>query len=269
MLRLGRESGGLQNFLVGTGLIAIGGCLGILLGSLLDAPRLVMNRFYKPVQTVQLEVAEETEPANALELSEYRALQEKQKPVPKVALPEAPEKPASKVAKAPKVANAPALPVVSATRVDPPPSNDKPQPIERAEPESGATKEALIASIKQTTPHPVPELAPIPDPTPRKRSKPENAPQPRQQAESPPASPAREASRSRLVVQVAAYADVPTALRLVSELQQSGFDAYVSPKSAAGPYPHRVRVRPGGSQRAAELAERLKGAGYSVWTTRE
>lgn len=260
MSRLSRETGGLQNFLVGTGLIAIGGCLGILLGSLLDAPRLVMSRFYKPVQTVQLELAEEAEPTNALELSEYRALQEKQKPIPKVALPDAPEKPVAKAE--PSKPATPPLPVVSATRLATH-STDKPEPIERpAEPESGTTKEALIASIKQTTPHPVPELALVPDPTPKPRSKPESALRPKPEA-------APEAGRSQLVVQVAAYADVPTALRLVSELQQSGFDAYVSPRAAAGPYPHRVRVRPGGSQRVADLAQRLKGEGYSVWTTRE
>ena len=248
--KLAAESGRLQNFLVGTGLIAFGGCLGILVGSLLDAPRLLLNRFYKPVETVSLESVGAEDAAgsgDAVELSAYRALQEEKQD------PEEPE-----------------LPVVSAIRPEPAaPAPEVPKPTPPAElPQAAAapvkkaveSKEALIASIKKTTVHPVPELAPLPEAPPAAAAKPKPAPE----AAKPPWAATR-----RLVVQVAAYADVPTALRVVSDLQASGFDAYVSPISAPGAYPHRVRVRPALQQAAAELAKTLKTEGYSVWTTRE
>ena len=248
--KLAAESGRLQNFLVGTGLIAFGGCLGILVGSLLDAPRLLLNRFYKPVETGSLESGGAEDAAgsgDAVELSAYRALQEEKQD------PEEPE-----------------LPVVSAIRPEPAaPAPEVPKPTPPAElPQAAAapvkkaveSKEALIASIKKTTVHPVPELAPLPEAPPAAAAKPKPAPE----AAKPPWAATR-----RLVVQVAAYADVPTALRVVSDLQASGFDAYVSPISAPGAYPHRVRVRPALQQAAAELAKTLKTEGYSVWTTRE
>jgi len=257
--KLAAESGRLQNFLVGTGLIAFGGCLGILVGSLLDAPRLLLNRFYKPVETVSLESVGAEDAAgsgDALELSAYRALQEEKQD------PEEPE-----------------LPVVSAIRPEPAaPAPEVPKPTPPAElPQAAAapvkkaveSKEALIASIKKTTAHPVPELSPLPEAPPAAAAKPKPAAAPAASKPAPEAAKPPRAATRRLVVQVAAYADAPTALRVVSDLQASGFDAYVSPISAPGAYPHRVRVRPALQQAAAELAKTLKTEGYSVWTTRE
>ncbi len=77
-----REFGSLRGVLVGTVLLVVGACLGIVAGSLLDGPRLLLRSLSQPVQSVDLaatlldESTEEAGSGAAEDLTEFRALQE-------------------------------------------------------------------------------------------------------------------------------------------------------------------------------------------------
>ena len=71
------------------------------------------------------------------------------------------------------------------------------------------------------------------------------------------------------VVQIGAFADTPSADKVIGKLRAQGFDSYLSKKAAGGRYPHRVRVRPAGGANADALAGELARRGYDVWITRE
>jgi cell division septation protein DedD len=77
-----------------------------------------------------------------------------------------------------------------------------------------------------------------------------------------PAAPEQPASATRRgwSVQVGAFSSSATANKLVGDLRQDGFDAYVAPLQRSGKTLHRVRVGPEDSRAAAErLAGRLQG----------
>ena len=73
------ETGSTRSSLAGAALLLLGGCIGLVLGALLDAPRILMRRLQEPVQTVQLEPDSEPRAVAAAppaeQLAEYRALQ--------------------------------------------------------------------------------------------------------------------------------------------------------------------------------------------------
>ena len=71
------------------------------------------------------------------------------------------------------------------------------------------------------------------------------------------------------MVQIGAFADTPSADKVIGKLRAQGFDSYLSKKPAGGRYPHRVRVRPAGGTDADALAAELTRRGYDVWITRE
>lgn len=81
MASLREERGSLRGLISGAVLLVLGGCLGLVLGSLLDAPRLLLHRLQGPVETVELPPPE-PEPVTERreDLAEYRALQEQREP---------------------------------------------------------------------------------------------------------------------------------------------------------------------------------------------
>lgn len=72
-----------------------------------------------------------------------------------------------------------------------------------------------------------------------------------------------------VVVQVAAYVDRGQAEKLVRDLVQGGFRAYVAMGTTNGLRRFRVRVRPAAHESAAQLAEVLRSRGLETWVTRE
>ena len=96
MSSLRDTTGSARGTLAGSGLILLGGCIGLVLGALLDAPRLLLRRLQEPVQIIELEPAVGPIPGLAVaptdqDLPEYRALQQAQprEAPPDVAVPAA------------------------------------------------------------------------------------------------------------------------------------------------------------------------------------
>ncbi len=218
-----------RSVLTGAVLVAAGGCVGIVAGALLDAPRVLLHRLQGPVQTVELP-AESTR-VSSDDFEEFRALQDNKPP-------------AAPRARPPEPKPAPALPPVAARRPAVKPASAvvakpavKPAPAARAVATPAPSAEALIRDIAA-----------------------------RHESPSPPA-PA--SLQPRAVVQVGAFAATPAADKAIARLRAQGFDSYLSKKPAGGRYPHRVRVRPGGGSDANALAAELARRGYDVWITRE
>ena len=119
----GRPTGALLlRFAYGAGLIAFGACLGIVIGSLTETPRLLLERLRGPVETVELgtpEPAKAGGPAANAPLERFGELQEgkrprkptgeptEAKPEPELEPPPA-RVPAAELEPAPPVAAAPA-----------------------------------------------------------------------------------------------------------------------------------------------------------------
>ncbi|MEX2204717.1 MAG: SPOR domain-containing protein [Myxococcota bacterium] len=199
----------------GAGLVALGACLGIVIGSLSETPRLVLERLRGPVETVDVAVPEQ-EKAKAAPLERFGDLQE---------------------GRAPKSARAKPKEAKPAVEAEPPPPLVPPAELEPAPPVAAAPPATAVAR---------PDAAPAPTPV-----------------EKPAAAQPHGA-----VVQVASYVERKPADDLVRKLGESGFDAYVSqPAAANGRF--RVRIRPAGSETAAELATRLRGFGFDTWATSE
>lgn len=99
------ETGSARSSLAGAALLLLGGCIGLVLGALLDAPRILMRRLQEPVQTIQLEPDSEPRAAAAAppaeQLAEYRALQKAQEQ-PASPAPAAKTRPAPKSEPGPK-----------------------------------------------------------------------------------------------------------------------------------------------------------------------
>ncbi len=118
----------LLRLVYGAGLVALGACLGIVIGSLSETPRLVLERLRGPVETVELAIpAQETQKpaAVAAPLERFGDLQEGRSPKsaravpapakpPVEAEPPPPLVPASELVTAPPVAAAPPAPAKAA-----------------------------------------------------------------------------------------------------------------------------------------------------------
>jgi sporulation related protein len=96
----GRSRGpGPARYLYGALLVAIGACIGIVIGSVSDTPRMLFERMRGPVETVELEtptpaVPAKAEPAPPLEaFGELQGEKPKAAPAPKPAAAPAPAKP--------------------------------------------------------------------------------------------------------------------------------------------------------------------------------
>jgi cell division protein FtsN len=123
----------------GAGLVALGACLGIVIGSLSETPRLVLERLRGPVETVDVAVPEQekAKPAEATPLERFGDLQEGRAPKsarakpketkPAVeAEPPPPLVPPAELEPAPSVAAAP-----PATAVAKPDAAPSPTPVEK------------------------------------------------------------------------------------------------------------------------------------------
>ena len=229
----------------GAGLVAIGACLGIVIGSLSETPRLLLERLRGPVETVEVgSPASATGAAKpgAAPLERFGELQEGKAPKPAAA----PAKPAPETAPPPEFVPAEELPTPAPAA---PPVASAPPPA--AAPTAGATKAPLGAKEASAAKEP-----PAPKEPPAAKAPPEEKPS---AAVKPPGGP---------VVQVASYVDRKPADELVVKLESTGFDAYVSqPAAANGRY--RVRIRPNAGETAADLAKRLRGFGFDTWATSE
>ena len=224
-------------YLYGALLVAIGGCLGIVIGSVSDTPRILFERLRGPVETVDLEPAPAAPaPATAPPLQAFGELQggpaavatAKPKPAPAAKAPEpAKPEPAKTVAKAePKPAAEPKrAPAVSS-----------PPPAAAAAP--AKTPDQIVRELEKKTAG----------------------------AAAAP-SPAAAAS-SGTVVQVLSLADQKQADAMIARLRAQGFEPYSSPMpNKAGKL--RVRVRPKSGETTAALEARLRGLGFKTWTTSE
>jgi cell division septation protein DedD len=147
---------GLLRLGYGAGLVALGACLGIVIGSLSETPRLVLERLRGPVETVEIAVpAREVAKAGseAPPLERFGDLQEGRSPKSERAAP-APAKPAVEAEPPPPLVPPaelePAPPVAAAP---PPPSSPAPAPAETrasAQPSGGAVVQ--VASYVERKP---------------------------------------------------------------------------------------------------------------------
>ena len=215
--------------LAASGLLSIGVCLGVVLGSVLDGPRLFVRRLTQATQRVELRPSTpESDPLLA-----FRALQRARPTPPPVVRPSPPSaasQPPPSVGPSPPRAAPPSPPPVA-----------RPSPTPRARP-------PVAAAPRPPAPAPEPKVAErvIAEIAARDKS-----------------------ARSGPVVQVAAYADRQMAEALVRRLQKRGFDSYISDTQPRGSHRFRVRVRPPLGKSANRLAARLESEGHGVWITKE
>lgn len=240
-----RSRSGARRWLAGAGLLAFGAVIGVMLGAILDGPRMLVRRWTEEVRVLELPRPQVDAPA----LEEYAKLQTRQPKPEKPAAPPEPE---------------PAKPRVEAREPSAPGDDSRGSGRDVSAPAPGAVSpEQLIAEIQQrreraAQPAAKPAAAAPPAPKPAPEPKPEPV------AEPVPTGTGRSGS----TVQVAAYRDVGAAETLVRRLRRAGYDAYLSDRRASGPNKYRVRVQPrGGSVKT--LAAQLEERGYGVWITRE
>lgn len=153
----GRPTGALLlRFAYGAGLIALGACLGIVIGSLTETPRLLLERLRGPVETVELGTPEPAKAAGAATsapLERFGELQEGKRPrkpsgEPTEARPEPeleppPERvPAAELEPAPPVAAAPAA------EPRPSPASDRAEPPASPRPQSAVVQVASFVERK-------------------------------------------------------------------------------------------------------------------------
>jgi cell division septation protein DedD len=164
----------LLRFVYGSGLLGLGACLGIVIGSLSETPRLLLERLRGPVETVEIaspEKIEKIEEPAASKLEVFGDLQEGKAPKPAKA-PPANAKPAAEVEPPPELVPAADLPtpapppvadpVAPAVAAAPPPSSSAPsQPPAAIKPTGAAVvqvasyverkpAEELVAKLKST-----------------------------------------------------------------------------------------------------------------------
>jgi len=146
----------------------------------------------------------------------------------------------------PAARNAP-LPVPPTTEAATPPASVAAQPG-TAEPAAPVPEAAQPVRVAQAAnPEPSPTAAPT-----ARSTVPEPAPAPT------PTIP----GRGGWAVQVGAFGSAASAAKLVNQLHEAGYKAYVSPVSRSGKTLHRVRVGPEGDKAGAEqMARRLKARG--------
>jgi len=225
-----------RSILAGAGLLALGACLGIVVGSLLDAPRLLLQRLQDPVASVELGDTSTAEPGVVSapakgDLAEYAALQEAHRPTKKVPAIQ-PEPAFLAPAKVKPVAKPVAKPPA------PKPPESKPAPATKPEPRA----EDVIQAIAKRAKSPAPAI-------------------PRASTSAP--------TKPGSVAQVGAFGDTASAQAMVDKLRGLGFDSYISNQKAKGRYSLRVRVRPSTGTNIAATAARLKERGFDVWVTKE
>jgi cell division septation protein DedD len=232
------NQGRLKRVLAGSALLLVGASAGLLLGSVLEGPRLMVRRWTEQVST--LEIAAPVSAPSAL-LEEFEALQQ--------ASPQAEKRAAPGPATTRNVVS-PRAPDVA------------------AHPPQSAS--ALIAEMKRrrdalerAKPVALPEVESS-EPAARKAS----AVPVRAKVAAGGAAAAATPTSSR-VVQVAAYRDRSAARALVDRLQQLGFDSYLSGTRSTSPQRYRVRVRPSKGSSIAPLKNSLESRGFNVWVTRE
>jgi cell division protein FtsN len=164
---------------------------------------------------------------------------------------------------------------------------EAPRTVALTPPETRAAEEPLAAFRElQSKTRRKREAAPVAR-APAAREQPEPAERREEPAPAPASSPAapsaadraladvaaRAVSRSapgqQVVIQVASYTDLRSAEALVTRLRRSGFDCYLSHTKPEGETRYRVRVRPSGDTKPAELAGKLQSSGFSTWITTE
>ena len=241
------ERGSARSLLAGAALLAIGGCLGIVLGSVLDAPRLLLRRLQEPVQSAELRTPATEAAPQAQDLEQYRALQREVSETPR---PErtSPRPPTGRE----QTASAPA-----------------PSAGERAAARSSSTARAPEGAAVAEASDDAPDVAsPAPGPSADEVIR-SMAQQPRRatRARRPPGTGAP--PRGMRVVQVGAFDETAAALAVVDRLRALGFDSYLSDQKAPGAYRHRVRVKPSSRSDAGTLAAQLTLRGFEVWVTTE
>ena len=214
----------------GTGIALLGFALGVVAGSVLEGPRLLLEWLRGPVRSVELAA---NEPA-AVETGGLREVSELHRPVRRAAA-----RPAERASEPPALAAArPPEAPVAAPRAAPPPSAPRPAPAATPPAASG-----VVDGLKREVAARPPE---------------------------PPAAPEPAAAERAALVQVASTPDSAEAQRIVARLRASGFDAFslaVRPNGTTTT--HRVRVRAAKGQTPEALAERLKDQGFDTWITRD
>jgi sporulation related protein len=140
-----RSKGGASpaRYLYGALLVAIGGCLGIVIGSVSDTPRILFERMRGPVETVDLEPpqpASAAAPAAPAPLEAFGELQGAPAPKPK---------PAPKAAEPAKVAEA-------AKPKPPAPAVSSPPPAAGAAPASAKSPDEIVRELEKKTAAPAP-----------------------------------------------------------------------------------------------------------------
>ncbi len=136
-----KRRGGATRWLSATGLLCFGAVIGVLLGAILDGPRMLVRRWTEEVQVLELPTPKIESPS----LDEFNALQAKTAPSPSP--PPAPE---------PQKQADPSQPVASA-------------------PTRSASPEKLIAEIRERKAEPVALPTSLPETPPEVRSVPTSA----------------------------------------------------------------------------------------------
>jgi cell division septation protein DedD len=226
---------GAARWLYGALLVAIGACVGIVIGSVSDTPRLLLERLREPVTTVDVDGAAAppaAEPGAKPTTPALQAFSELQNAAKARLEPAAVATPAPAVSSAPPPAAkpAPAKPAAAAPKAAPPPAAAKPAP---------KSPDELMRGIEQ-----------------------------RAAAGVAPASPSAPPVAGHSVVQVLSLAERAQADALAARLKSQGFQPYLVPMpDQSGRF--RVRVRPNAGQSVADLEQKLKGLGMKTWITAE
>jgi outer membrane biosynthesis protein TonB len=142
----------LLRWLYGSGLFAIGACLGVVIGSVSETPRLLLERLRGPVETIDVSAPAsevgELEPA-APPLERFGELQEGTPPAP----PSKP--PVENVAPVPEL---PPAPVAAAPPAAKPAEAPKPQPPAPAMPAPSASSRPVVQVASHVDRKPADEL---------------------------------------------------------------------------------------------------------------
>lgn len=129
----------------GTALVAFGACLGIVIGSVSETPRLLLERMRGPVETVEIEAPESASPtaaSQAATLERFGELQEGKSPKAAKPVPARPQVEAEPPpALVPPAELAPAPPVAAAPPAEPSPAPTRTQ-VE--EPEARQPRGAVV-----------------------------------------------------------------------------------------------------------------------------
>ncbi|HXX48505.1 MAG TPA: SPOR domain-containing protein [Myxococcota bacterium] len=224
------RSAGAMRIVYGSLLVAIGACVGIVIGSVSDTPRLLLERLRGPVATVDLAA-----------------------PVATTAAPAPAAEPAAKAS--------PPLEAFGELQKGTPPAATAP-PVSSPPPPAAPKPAAPPPAAKVSSPAPAPVKAPA-------AAAPKSADEVmRGLQQSAPASPTAASAGAHSVVQVLSLAERAQADALVARLKSQGFQPYLmAMPDKSGRY--RVRVKPDAGQSVPELEQKLRGLGMKTWITAE